>query len=76
MEKSHMSIESKKCESCGATIPKTRLKALPNTTTCVRCSDVKQRIGLIVSTDDDNHEVQMVDADNTYVQEEIKRHRK
>ncbi len=30
------------CKSCGDAIPEGRLKVLPFTTTCVKCSDVKR----------------------------------
>jgi NAD-dependent SIR2 family protein deacetylase len=35
------------CEGCGKPIPKERLKALPETKTCVKCSDVKRKIVLM-----------------------------
>jgi hypothetical protein len=36
------------CEECGKPIPKERLKALPNTTTCVKCSHAKPVLGTVV----------------------------
>ena len=41
------------CKGCGKEIPEARLEALPDTTTCVRCSDVQAyradgRLGEIV----------------------------
>jgi ribosome-binding protein aMBF1 (putative translation factor) len=32
-------MKSKQCELCGAKIPEERLEILPETTTCVKCSD-------------------------------------
>jgi RNA polymerase-binding transcription factor DksA len=31
-----------KCEECGKEIPAARLEALPNTTVCVKCSNVSK----------------------------------
>lgn len=36
------------CENCGKKIPKQRLKALPNITTCVKCSEEKPKVGVMV----------------------------
>jgi hypothetical protein len=33
------------CEECGKPIPKRRLKALPDTKTCVKCSQVQRVVG-------------------------------
>ena len=33
------------CELCGAVIPKARLDALPDTTTCVKCSQTQPYTG-------------------------------
>jgi RNA polymerase-binding transcription factor DksA len=35
-----------KC-ACGAIIPKERLEILPDTKTCVKCSQAKKKIGII-----------------------------
>jgi len=35
------------CEKCGNIIPRGRIEALPHTTTCVRCSDVKAFVGFM-----------------------------
>lgn len=35
------------CAKCGNTIPRGRIEALPHTTTCVRCSDVKAFVGFM-----------------------------
>lgn len=35
----------KYCKFCGSKIPEGRLKALPNATTCVECSDTKKKVG-------------------------------
>lgn len=36
------------CELCGKPIPKMRLKALPSTTTCVKCSQEKPKMGATI----------------------------
>jgi hypothetical protein len=35
-----------KCKICGGNIHPTRLKILPNTTTCIECSSVKAKHGV------------------------------
>lgn len=35
------------CSECGKKIPQERLKALPNTETCVKCSQVKGVVGFV-----------------------------
>jgi hypothetical protein len=37
-----------KCEKCNRVIPKARLKALPDTRTCVKCSEIKPKVGVTV----------------------------
>jgi len=64
------------CEICGVQIPEARLKVLPHTTTCVRCSSEKPRAGIMVDTAGNNSglELQMVqDPDNEYFKKELKR---
>lgn len=41
---------TKPCIKCGNDIPAGRLKALPNTTTCVQCSTSDKFKGVITST--------------------------
>jgi hypothetical protein len=36
------------CEKCGIEIPKIRLEAIPNTTTCVKCSDTERYRGYML----------------------------
>jgi hypothetical protein len=36
------------CLECGKPIPKERLKVLPNTTTCVKCSQEKPVLGMVI----------------------------
>ena len=40
---------TKLCVNCGNEIPAGRLEALPNTTTCVSCSNVTAKAGRIVT---------------------------
>lgn len=40
-----------RCQKCGDLIPPARLEILPDTTTCVYCSDVKTRTTRDVSID-------------------------
>ena len=35
------------CVKCSSVIPQGRVDALPNTTTCVRCSDVRAFVGFM-----------------------------
>jgi hypothetical protein len=37
------------CEVCGHKIPKARIRALPSTTTCVKCSVEEANIGVIMT---------------------------
>jgi len=41
-------MDIKNCIECGKPIPKIRLKALPNTLTCVKCSQVKPVVGITI----------------------------
>lgn len=50
-------MEVKKCSVCGKSIPKGRLKVLPSTKTCVKCSDTSKLVGVITEA-----EVLLVDA--------------
>jgi len=52
------------CEKCETKIPKERLKALPDTTTCVRCSDVKKIIGYNVYDHKTAPQLMFVDAND------------
>lgn len=36
------------CINCGKRIPEERLEVLPNTDTCVKCSEVDKRVGMMV----------------------------
>jgi hypothetical protein len=49
------------CTECGKKIPKIRLKALPDTTTCVRCSQEEAHMGLTV-WDKSTSELVIVDS--------------
>lgn len=40
---------------CGIQIPPARLKALPNTTTCVNCSDIKTKKPIIIQRGEGDH---------------------
>jgi hypothetical protein len=37
-----------KCNKCDTTIPQERLDALPDTKTCVKCSEVRPMVGVTV----------------------------
>ena len=54
------------CEKCGTPIPPERLEVLPDTTTCVNCSNVGQVLGFMVPTANKGcaPEIQMVSSDN------------
>lgn len=62
--------DTKKCEQCGAPIPKLRLQVLPHTTTCVKCSTEKSRIGVMADIAG-SLELQMSDPTNDYMQSEL-----
>lgn len=56
----------KHCKFCGTEIPEGRLKALPNTTTCVNCSDTKMKVGFQRIEGKTEYSVlDIVDADST-----------
>lgn len=56
----------KYCTICNKPIPEGRVKALPNTTTCVECSDVGRKRGFSVITGKDTYtELDIVD-ESTY----------
>lgn len=56
----------KKCIICGEDIPIGRLKALPNTNTCVKCSGVSKKKGFrVISSKTTYSELDIVD-ENTY----------
>jgi len=70
----------RECEYCGKKIPHLRLKVLPNTTTCVKCSEEQGYIG-IITTDEraDGIDVHLArresdDSENHYRKK--KRHRR
>ena len=55
-----------KCIKCGTTIPKARLKALPNAKTCVKHSDAEKKVGtpiMLGSGDDTYVELNIMEAD-------------
>lgn len=43
------------CGKCGIEIPLGRLKCVPNTKTCVKCSDVKYKAGITVTRGEGDH---------------------
>jgi hypothetical protein len=56
----------KHCKYCGEPIPEQRLKILPNTETCVKCSDVNKKKAFKVITSKTTYsELDTID-DNTY----------
>lgn len=46
---------SRFCKNCGVEIPPQRLKILPNTVSCVKCSDVSLRKGIPVQLGEGDH---------------------
>ncbi len=40
----------RRCEKCEDIIPQERLEVLPNTQTCVKCSDLPNVVGFMVAT--------------------------
>jgi len=54
----------RKCEECGIEIPKERLEALPDTTTCVKHSNVKGKVGFMVYGHKTAPEVMFVEGDD------------
>jgi len=54
------------CEKCGTPIPAERLEALPDTTTCVNCSNVGIVLGFMTPTASKGcaPELQMVHSSN------------
>ena len=46
---------SRFCKNCGIEIPPQRLKILPNTISCVKCSDVSLRRGIPVQLGEGDH---------------------
>lgn len=46
---------SRFCKNCGIEIPSQRLKILPNTISCVKCSDVSLRRGIPVQLGEGDH---------------------
>ena len=45
----------KQCVKCGQDIPEGRLKILPNTKTCVNCSDVNKKGGITIQLGEGDH---------------------
>ena len=52
------------CVKCGDPISERRLRILPNTTTCVKCSKVKPVVGFKVYSHKCTSDVVFVDPDN------------
>ena len=50
-----LKLSNKKCINCDNFIPELRLKALPNTKTCVNCSDVKIKQPVTVTLGEEGH---------------------
>lgn len=66
----------KKCKYCEAEIPPQRLKILPNTVSCVKCSDVGRKKGIMIQHGEGDHtynEIQIY-SENEYnaIQQEEK----
>lgn len=55
-----------RCKHCGESIPEGRLKILPGTKTCVKCSDTKMKRSITVTTaegEDTYNTLMIVEAD-------------
>ena len=52
------------CSVCKKEIPAARLEALPETTTCVNCSDVQPYRAIVYGADHKGFEVQIEEADS------------
>lgn len=65
---------SKKCIDCGNNIPEGRLKALPKTLTCTKCSNVEPVVGhSIVSSKTEYAELQVVNKETGEALKELKK---
>ena len=53
------------CDTCGQQIPAARLEALPNTTTCIKCSRVVTFVGFMDWAHKTAPELVMVNGDDT-----------
>lgn len=53
------------CDCCGVVIPPARLEALPNTTTCVKCSRAVTFVGFMDWSHKTAPELVMVNGDDT-----------
>lgn len=53
------------CEVCQQPIPAERLEALPETTTCVKCSRVKAKVCLPLYSHKTAAELVVIDAEDT-----------
>jgi hypothetical protein len=42
-----MSVSNRNCETCNSPIPLGRIQAIPDVTTCVKCSRVKPYVGFM-----------------------------
>lgn len=56
---------SRKCDECGIEIPKERLEALPDTTTCVKHSNVRGKVAFTVYSHKTAPEIVFVEGDNS-----------
>jgi hypothetical protein len=78
-----MRKKARRCEVCGAVIPAERIEILPDTATCVRCSQAEpyseaEVIGFNLSEDHEANRLNMEDFDmeetdsfHTYSNEEV-----
>lgn len=54
------------CKKCGNEIPEGRLKSLPNTETCIKCSSINKKVGFqIIDGKTTYSELEIVDPDST-----------
>lgn len=68
-----------RCSHCSKEIPPARLEILPETTTCVECSEVKPYRGIIQgSHEHKGYSLEIVPADDPiieYYEDQIERHK-
>jgi|TARA_R100000353_G_C6472378_1_gene186927 hypothetical protein len=64
------------CGICSAEIPKERIEAIPGTTTCVKCSGVKNVHGFMVFGHKTGGELVMISPDNTEAMRQAQRSNK
>lgn len=57
-------VENRQCVTCGCVIPEGRVKALPNTRTCVAHSNVQAYVGMNVYSHKTAPELALIDPNS------------